>query len=72
MFKSARLLDGAVSNMESYKMKKFLKDESGVTAIEYGVIAAAMGVALVVVMPSLAGKITTQFSNIGSHIASGK
>jgi pilus assembly protein Flp/PilA len=53
-------------------MKKFLKNDSGVTAIEYGVIAAAMGVALVVVMPSLADKITTQFSNIGSHIASGK
>jgi hypothetical protein len=31
-----------------------------------------MGVAPVVVMPSLAGKITVQFSNIGSHIASGK
>jgi pilus assembly protein Flp/PilA len=58
--------------MEKTQMRKFLKDESGVTAIEYGVIAAAMGVALVVVMPSLAGKITTQFSNIGSHIASGK
>lgn len=54
------------------KMRKFLNDDSGVTAIEYGVIAAAMGVALVVVMPSLAGKIKTQFSSIGSHIASGK
>jgi len=53
-------------------MKKFLKDESGATAIEYGLIAAAMGVALVVVMPSLANKITVQFSSLGSHIASGK
>ncbi len=53
-------------------MLKYLKDESGVTAIEYGVIAAAMGVALVVVMPKLADKIQTQFSSIGSHIASGK
>ncbi|HSS99048.1 MAG TPA: Flp family type IVb pilin [Terriglobales bacterium] len=52
--------------------KKFLRSDSGVTAIEYGVIAAAMGVALVVVMPTLAGNISTQFSNIGSHIASGK
>ena len=53
-------------------MRKFLKDDAGVTAIEYAIIAAAMGVALVVVMPTLAGKITTQFSNLGSHIASGK
>jgi len=37
--------------------KKFLKDESGVTAIEYGVIAAAMGVALVVIMPKLASQV---------------
>jgi Flp pilus assembly pilin Flp len=28
-------------------MKSFFKDESGATAIEYGLIAAAMGVALV-------------------------
>ena len=67
-----RQLDGAVSKLESYKMKKFLKDESGATAIEYGLIAAAMGVALVLIMPKLASQVTVQFSNLGSHIASGK
>ena len=34
-------------------MKKFFKDESGATAIEYGLIAAAMGLALVTAMPSI-------------------
>ena len=53
-------------------MKKYLKDEAGATAIEYGLIAAAMGVALVVVMPKIASAITVQFSSIGSHIVSGK
>ena len=53
-------------------MKKFLKDECGATAIEYGLIAAAMGIALVLVMPQLASQVTVQFSNLGSHIASGK
>ena len=53
-------------------MKKFLNDDAGATAIEYGLIAAAMGVALVVVMPKLASRITVQFSSLGSHIASGK
>jgi pilus assembly protein Flp/PilA len=53
-------------------MKKFLKDESGATAIEYGLIAAAMGLALVTVMPTIAGNVTTKFSSLGSHIASGK
>ena len=34
-------------------MKKFINDESGATAIEYGLIAAAMGLMLVIVMPIL-------------------
>jgi pilus assembly protein Flp/PilA len=53
-------------------MKSFLQNQSGATAIEYGLIAAAMGLALVTVMPSLAGKLTTKFSSLGSHIVAGK
>jgi pilus assembly protein Flp/PilA len=52
--------------------KKFLNDSAGATAIEYGLIAAAMGVALVFAMPLLASQTTVQISNLGSHIASGK
>ena len=53
-------------------IKLFLRDESGATAIEYGLIAAAMGVALVIVMPKLASRVVVQFSSLGSHIATGK
>ncbi len=53
-------------------MKKFLKDESGVTAIEYALIAAAMGLGLIAVMPTLATNVTTKFGSIAGHIASGK
>ena len=52
-------------------MKKFFKDESGATAIEYGLIAAAMGLALVTVMPILASSITGSFSSLAGHISSG-
>ena len=52
-------------------MKKFFKDESGATAIEYGLIAAAMGLALVAAMPSLTTAITGVFSSLGAHITSG-
>ena len=52
-------------------MKKLFKDESGATAIEYGLIAAAMGLALVTVMPTLASAITSSFSSIAGHISSG-
>ena len=53
-------------------MKKFLKDESGATAIEYGLIAAAMGVCLVTVMPKITTALGTQFSSLGTHISTGK
>jgi pilus assembly protein Flp/PilA len=45
-------------------MKKFLKDESGATAIEYGLIAAAIGLMLVLVMPLLAGALSGIFGQI--------
>jgi pilus assembly protein Flp/PilA len=47
-------------------MNKFLKDESGATAIEYGLIAAAMAVCLLVAMPY----ITTIFE-IKKHLFGG-
>jgi pilus assembly protein Flp/PilA len=43
-------------------MNKFLKDESGATAIEYGLIAAAMGLALIAVVPTLAGTMKAKFT----------
>ena len=53
-------------------MKKFINDESGATAIEYGLIAAAMGLMLVIVMPIIAtslsevfGKLTTGLEKMG-------
>jgi pilus assembly protein Flp/PilA len=60
------------SSSEERSVKHFWNDQSGATAIEYGFIAAAMGVVLVVVMPKLASQFTVQFSALGSHIASGK
>ena len=50
-------------------MKKFFKDESGATAIEYGLIAAAMGLALVTVMPTLGSAIETKFSSLAASIS---
>ena len=58
--------------MEADMLRNYLSNQEGATAIEYALIAAAMGVALVLVMPVLASQITVQFSNLGSHIASGK
>jgi pilus assembly protein Flp/PilA len=43
---------------------RFVKDESGATAIEYGLIAAAIGLMLVVAMPLLSSALQTVFSSI--------
>ena len=51
-------------------MKKFINDESGATAIEYGLIAAAMGLMLVVVMPILAAAVSGVFGELSTGLDS--
>ena len=50
------------------KLVRILKDESGATAIEYGLIASAMAIALVAAMPSITTAIIAQFTTIGGYI----
>jgi pilus assembly protein Flp/PilA len=51
-------------------MKKFLKDESGATAIEYALIAA-MGLALVTAMPLIKTAIINKFTGLANDITAG-
>ena len=53
------------------KFVRFVKDESGATAIEYGLIAAAMGVALIASLPYLAGAISGKFQSLATAISNG-
>jgi pilus assembly protein Flp/PilA len=50
-------------------MKKFFKDESGATAIEYGLIAAAIALAIVTILPSIGTNLNTKFTSINTAIA---
>lgn len=45
---------------------RFFKDESGATAIEYGLIAAATGLALVAVMPTIKTNLNSTFTSISA------
>ena len=45
-------------------LKSFLRDESGATAIEYGLIAAGISVAIIVAVQGLGTKLTTTFTNV--------
>ena len=48
------------------KLVRFMKDDSGATAIEYGLIAAATGLVLVAVMPALESSLTTTFNSVST------
>jgi pilus assembly protein Flp/PilA len=50
------------------KLKAFVKDESGATAIEYGLIAAGISVAIITVVKGLGTKLDTTFSSISSQL----
>ena len=49
-------------------VSRFLKDESGATAIEYGLIASLIAVALIAVMKTLAGKVSSTFATVGNNM----
>ena len=48
------------------KVARFVKDESGATAVEYGLIVAATGLALAAVMDNIASSISTTFKTVAS------
>jgi pilus assembly protein Flp/PilA len=47
---------------------RFLKDESGATAIEYGLIAALIAVVLIAAVTSLGTKLSNLFGKVDSKI----
>jgi len=49
-------------------LKSFAQDESGATAIEYGLIAAGIAVAIITVVQGLGTKLSDVFQNITTAI----
>ena len=47
---------------------KFISDESGATAIEYGLIAAGIALAIIAVVNGLGSNLTTMFSPINTSL----
>ena len=50
------------------KVLSFLKNESGATAIEYGLIAAGISVAIITVVNGLGTQLNATFSSISSQL----
>lgn len=47
---------------------KFLRNESGATAIEYGLIAAGIAVAIITVVQGLGTKLTSTFTSVSDAL----
>ena len=47
---------------------KFLTDETGATAIEYGLIAAGIALAIIAAVNGLGSTLNTQFTSINSSL----
>ena len=49
-------------------IRKFMKDESGATAIEYGLIAAGIALAIITVVNNLGTTMNDKFGSISSSL----
>ncbi len=49
-------------------LRHFLRDQGGATAIEYGLIAAGISVAIIAVVNTLGGQLQNTFSNVSTQM----
>jgi pilus assembly protein Flp/PilA len=52
-------------------LKRFLKDEAGATAIEYGLIASLIAIAIITVLTTLGGNLSSSFNTVATSIKTG-
>jgi pilus assembly protein Flp/PilA len=65
---SLRTCNAATERAMTY-LRRFIKDESGATAIEYGLIAAGISVAIIATVNSLGGQLKNTFSKVSTSLA---
>jgi len=49
-------------------ISRFVRDESGATAIEYGLIVALIAVVIITAVTTLGSKISNTFTNVGNTL----
>ena len=49
-------------------VSRFVKDESGATAIEYGLIAAGIAIAIITAVQGVGSKLSTAFGTISTSL----
>jgi pilus assembly protein Flp/PilA len=53
-------------------LQRFVRDESGATAVEYGLVAAGISVAIIAVLNTLSGQLKNAFSNMTDVLKAGR
>ncbi|RUL86725.1 Flp family type IVb pilin [Tautonia sociabilis] len=53
------------------RLRRFIKNEDGPTAVEYAVMVALIAVAIIVTVRALGTNLSTTFSNVSSALPSG-
>lgn len=49
-------------------LTKFIRDEQGATAIEYGLIAALIAIVIIVAVGAVGTNLSTLFNNVATHL----
>jgi pilus assembly protein Flp/PilA len=49
-------------------VSRFVKDESGATAIEYGLIAAGIAIAIITAVNGVGTSLTTKFTSVSAAL----
>ena len=57
-----------MARMVSKLANRFRKDESGATAIEYGLIAALIAVALIAAISTVGTNLSSMFGNVSGNL----
>jgi len=63
-------LGGAGSKGRVGMLKKYLQDESGATAVEYGIIAALISITLVAGATLMGGSLNSKFESVSTEVGS--
>lgn len=53
-------------------LKTFLRDESGATAIEYGLIAALIAVVIIAGLRTIGSNLSSTFTSIGTSLTASR
>jgi pilus assembly protein Flp/PilA len=64
----ARPLSSLGGRIRCPRSRALLRDESGATAIEYGLIAAGISVAIITVVGSLGSSLNTTFTSVQTAV----